>query len=440
MVRFFTFLIFMCLSSVSWAAPSIIRDAEIENSLRIFSRPIFNQAGLAVENVRFVIVNSPELNAFVAGGQNIFFYTGLLLETEDVGELIGVTAHETSHITSGHMTRTNAVLEQASFQTILTTIIGVAAALGTGNAGIGNAIAIGGVGFAQQTFLGHSRIQESAADQGGIGFLKHARLSPKGFLNFMKKLESQELLPASQQSAYLRTHPLTRDRVLFLERIVKKSPHSDKPFPKDWEERHRRMKAKLTGFLFPERALRLKDDGSIATRYARAIAYYRKDKTKQALALIDALLMREPDNPYFHELKGQILFETGKIQDSVLVYKQSVALLPSSGLLQTSLAHALLEANSKSTTYAQEAVKHLTYAKKSEFKSPHLHRLLATAYGRLGQKGLARLHLAEEAFLQNRLEDSKRQVQYAQNTLSKDSTGWLRAQDLLSFIKARQKK
>lgn len=449
----FIFTIMLCVSVYGQAASarglSLIRDAEIERVLLTIATPILEQAGFSAEGVRIIIVNNSNLNAFVVNSQSIFIHTGLILRAENPEEIAGVIAHEISHIASGHVVRTHAVAEGLSFQTLLTSLLGIAAAIGTGNSDAGLAIIKGGQAAALTNFLKHSRTQESAADHGAMSYLNGAGVSPKGLLSFMEKLESEELLPESQQSEYIRTHPLTTDRVNFLRRAVEKSRYKDKPLPRIWYQSFARVQAKLTGYLLPERALRLRNTTSLPSVYARSIALYRKGKIDESLALLDSLLEQEPQNGYFHELKGQILFEHGKVNVAAKSYAKAVALAPDD-LIKIDYGHVLVEqaraAQSAGDTkkmhqILKTAIATLQQAKRQEEKNPRLFNFLAIAYGIKGQEGYARLNLAEEAVLKNQLDVAGRQLSYAEANLPKDaSQARLRLQDLKQLVEQRRRK
>lgn len=419
-------------------AASILRDAETEETLRTFSTHVFEEAGLSPSSVRFVIVNDNELNAFVAGGQNIFVNSGLILETDNPDELIGVIAHETGHIAGGHLFRSQEVMDNLTMEAMLASLIGMAAAVGGQSGEAGMAVGSAGSSMAQRLMLRHSRVQESAADQAGVRFLQAAGLPLDGFLTFMKKLSSQELLPENQQSAYVRTHPLSRDRVDFLENVLSQKKDNGR-IPSDWTEKHARIKAKLMGYLFPDRALR--DDGdSIASRYGRATALYRRGKMTDALAGMDALVKAEPNNPYFREFKGQILFESGRIDDAIPVYAEAVRLDPDSALIRGAYARALIDAKENSDKNLAKGIEQLNLAVQKEPRQPDLHHSLGVAYGRQGNEGMSRLHLAEEALLMQKFTFAHTQASIAQQKLSKNSAGWLRADDILQEANRRKNK
>jgi predicted Zn-dependent protease len=420
------------------AAPVLLRDQEIEDALHVFSRPVFEQAGLSPQTVRFILVQNDALNAFVAGGQNIFVHTGLILETDTPDELVGVIAHETGHIASGHLFRTREAIEDASLQALIAQVVGIAAAIGARSGEAGMAAAAAGATFAQRNILRHSRVQESSADQAGLRYLQDARLPVEGLARFMEKLAAQELLPESQQSEYVRTHPLTRDRIDFLQDAIARQRRPGS-IPPEWNDLHARMKAKIFGYLFPERAVR-DTDTSVPARYGRAIALYRRAQTKDALALLDQLIGEEPKNPWFLELKGQILFESGRIEESLAPLARAAEYAPHSGLIRTAYAHALLETRENRTARTQQAAEELQRALRAEPRSAHIHRLLATAYGRQGKEGLSRVHLAEQAALRGDAPTARREATLAQRHLPEKSAAWLRAQDILDLIGKKDRK
>ena len=415
--------------------PAIIRDTEIEAIFREWSQPLFKQAHIGQDQVHIILVQSPEINAFVADGANIFFYTGLIEKTDGPGEVIGVLAHELGHIAGGHLIKMREAAERASYESLLGTVLGLGAAIASGNGGAGNAIIYGSQSMAQSHFLTHSRVHESSADQAAYAYMSQAGLNPQGLETFLGKLESEELLPASQQSEYMRTHPITRDRIAAVHARVEQSGLEDKALPDLWKEQHARMKAKLMGFLHPEQVAWAYDDKdqSIAARYARVIAAYRQNRVDEAIKGIDSLLQSEPNNPYFYELKGQMLVDFGRINEGRKAYQKSVDLLPEAPLLRIALAHSLIEGSSGSADL-KSAVIHLQRAVKKEPNSTRVHRLLATAYGRLGQEDLAKLHLAEEALLQRKMSYAKNQAEIALKGLKQGTPDWLRAKDILNFI------
>lgn len=434
------FLIYALLISIGLGiasptkAQTIIRDAEIESYLSKWFLPILEANNMRPSQVNIVLVQSDDVNAFVAGGSNIFFYTGLIEMTDGPGELIGVMAHELGHITGGHLIRGRDALEQASYESLLGTILGLGAALATGDTNAVGAGSSAGSSLAQRRFLSTSRTYESSADQAAITSMKHAGMPTEGLLTFLQKLEGQELLTTSQQSEYVRTHPLTRNRVDTMKRAVEKSESQNAQYPPQWIEDHKRMRAKLMGFIHPEQVEWSYEstDKSVPALYARSIAAYRQNNLDIALKNINELIAKEPKNPYFYELKGQMLVEFNKLDEGITNYKIALKSLPRSGLILTALGQAQIQQASNSSPLLNEAIKNLKKSVREEPLSSRNHRLLATAYGRLDQEALAQLHLAEEALLQRRCRTALKTAKRALASQKLKNSALIRAEDIIS--------
>lgn len=429
------FCLVALLSCPAWVgkarSASLIRDAEVENIIRTYATPLFRAAGLRSRDVRIYIVKDDTLNAFVAGGQKLFINTGLILGSDNAEQVIGVIAHETGHIAGGHLSRVHDALSKSSVASILSMVLGSAAAIATGRGDVGAAVIAGGQSMAARNFLAYSRVQESSADHAAMKYLDETGYSARGLLNFMEKLGDQELLSPAQQDPYVRTHPLTRDRMDALAHHVAQSPNSDNPEPPNITALHERMKAKLYAFLNPmSRTLRVykETDNSLPSRYARAVGRYREGKLSEALPLIDSLIAEEPSNPYFHELRGQMLFESARLKDAAESYGRAVQLLPDSGLIRRELARVQIEFNQRSMNDA--AVINLEAALATETDSPFLWHLLAIAHGRNGDQGRSSIALAEEALLKGKPDIAEFHTGRALKLFKEGTREWLQAEDI----------
>ncbi|TAN70518.1 MAG: M48 family peptidase [Magnetospirillum sp.] len=408
-----------------------IRDAEVENTIRTFGAPIFQAAGLDPAAIRIVLINDPTLNAFVAGGQNIFFHTGLIVRSENPGQLIGVMAHETGHIAGGHLIRNADAMSNASTEAILAMLLGAAAGAVSGRGEAAGAIMMGGQDMAMRSLLAFSRSQEQQADQMAMRFLDDTQESAKGLLEFFEILGDQEILVSARQDPYVRTHPLTRDRVAFVREHVERSRFSKQPWPPEWVEMHRRIKAKLFAFIEPpiKTMQRYKEaDTSIEARYARAVALYRKPDVDGALALINGLIKDRPNDPYFWELKGQMLFENARGAEAIAPYKKAVALLPDSALLRLGLGQAEIE--TEDPALLSDAANNLSIAVRLEPEDRFAWQQLAIAFGRNGDEGMASYALAEHFLLAGKLSEANFHANKAEQLLGKQGAIWLRIQDI----------
>ncbi|MBC7908576.1 MAG: M48 family metallopeptidase [Rhodospirillaceae bacterium] len=423
---------------------SFIRDAEVENTIRAYSTPLFQAAGLDPEAVRIHLLVDPSLNAFVAGGQNMFFHTGLLIRAENANQLIGVIAHETGHIAGGHLIRLNDAVSAASTEALMSMLLGAALGAASGRGDVGAGVMMGGQEMAMRNLMAFSRTQEGSADQAGMSFLDATGQSAKGFLEFFEVLGDQELLVAARQDPYVRTHPLTRDRVSNVREHVAHSQWTSTPSRPEYIEMHKRMRAKLFAFLeSPVRTFqRYKEtDNSLESRYARAIAAYRKPDMATALPLIDGLIAERPQDPYFHELKGQMLFENGRGAEAIAPYRKASELLPDNALLHIELAQAQVEQEDESML--NDAKKHLTLALQSEPDNHTAWHLLAIASGRSGEEGMAAFAMAEKALLEGKTTDALYHAGKAERLLPHSGPKWLRIQDIkerATQVKVEEKK
>ena len=409
---------------------SLIRDAEIEDTIRSYAAPLLEAAGLGEGGVKLHIVNDQSINAFVAGGPNLFLSSGMLAASEEPGEIIGVIAHEIGHIAGGHLVRTRDAMENASTEMILATVI-AAGAIVAGQGEVGSAVLSGGQAVAQQSFLRYSRAQEESADQAAIRLLESTGQSAEGLLRMFQRLEERERLSLGDANSYASTHPLTRERIRFVRDHVARTGGAVEETPEAVSIAHRRMVAKLKGFLDPpEETFRAypDEDRSLEARYARAIAYYKIPDLKQSLEALDALLADYPDDPWFHELKGQVLFENGRVAQAIKPYARAVALKEDSALLRLGLARAQIETGDPALI--AEAAENLDVASRLEPKEPQHWYQLGIARGRAGERPASSLAFAEAAYLRGDAQTALRHASIAAEGLPYGSASWLRAEDI----------
>jgi predicted Zn-dependent protease len=412
------------------AAETVIRDTEIEADIRTMITPIWRAAGLEPSSLHVYLVEDKQINSFVAGGQNEFINTGLIMRAETPNQLIGVLAHETGHIAGGHLTRFQQAARNASIEGIIAMVLAAAATVVGRGSGGGGAL-LGAEGVAQRAFMQYSVTQEASADHAAMTFLDQSGQSARGLLQFFQILQGEELLAGIREDPYLRTHPLTSERIDYVRNHVEHSRFSDVPDSPANIEMLKRIKAKLGAFISPPSstlAAYPERDQSVLARYARAIAYYRMPKLDKALPTIDGLIQDFPKDPYFRELKGQMLFENGRIADAAQPYEEAVRLAPAAPLLRMSLAQVYIESNDPKMN--KRAIAYLNDAMRTEDKEATGWHLLATAYGRDNQIGMAALALAEEGLAAGKKKDAQQQALRAKALLPKNSAGYNRAENI----------
>jgi predicted Zn-dependent protease len=423
---------------------NLIRDAEIENDIRTMVTPIWRAAGLDPNAVEIMIVQDSTLNAFVAGGQRIFINTGLIMRTETPNQLIGVLAHESGHIAGGHLARMQEELRNLTTLQILEMILagGAMAGAAVGGAGTGRGgptTSAGGTNAPGSllSFLHYTQTQESSADQAAITYLQRTGQSPKGALDFLRVLQKEERMQINRRDPYLTTHPLTPERITIFEEAVAHSPYANTPDTPQFLTMHHRVVAKLMGFITPDVALSrfAEADRSVTARYARAIAWYRKGALGSALLGIDGLIKESPNDPYFHEVRGQMLYENGRANEAVASYRRAVQLLPSAAVIKIDFARTLLATNNPEND--REAARNLELASQQEAGTFELWRMMAEAYSRLNNPGMTSLARAEMAALRGQKAEAQAHADAASRQLTPNTPAWQRAQDLKAYISTR---
>jgi predicted Zn-dependent protease len=416
----------------------IVRDAEIEQLLRDYTQPILRVAGLAKQNIRVIIINDRSFNAFVADAHRIFVNAGALMEATTPNQIIGVLAHETGHIAGGHLSRMREQIARAQTMSVIAMLASIGAVVAASRSGqhIGNANAavLGPQSAIQRSLLSYVRSQEEQADRAGVKFLAATHQSPKGMYETFKRLADQMLFMSRGVDPYVQSHPMPSERVASLEIFAKTSPYWDKKDSAELQLRHDLARAKLAGFLDRGESVARRypmSNQSLPARYARAIATYRHGNPRAAIAQIDALIQQQPNNPYFHELKGQALLEGGKPNEAIPPLRRAAQLAPQPALINVLLAHAINATNNPKL--ADEAISLLRAAVVREPEASGAYTQLAMAYGRKGDLAQADLASAQAAFTRGDFKTARDLAGRAKTRFPVGSPGWVKADDIVSF-------
>lgn len=425
-------LLLLAISALPAQAQSIIRDTEIEETLRDWTDPILEVAGLRPADVDLYIINDPSLNAFVAGGQNIHLNTGLLIAAESPGQIMGVIGHETCHIACGHTISRARAAEVASRPALVSIGLGILAlAAGAGDAGV--ALLASSQQFAALNFFKHTRSEEAAADAAAVTYLETLGHSPAGLVEFFENYRYQEVLSDRRRDPYFRAHPLASDRIRTTRQLAEETGLMDQPFTPKVERQYEMMRAKLIGFLEPpaivNRHYPIGDD-SLPARYARSIAAMQAGDLSTAVREIDALIEVEPENPYFHELKGQALFEGGRVEPSIPSYETANALKPDQALLQIGLAQSLTQRGNEGDLQRSEDL--LKSALIIEPNNAFAWRELSIALHRMGRNGEADVAYAEAALNIGNYPDANTFASRALAKLENGTPTYIQALDIIN--------
>jgi len=425
-------------SAAAAQAQSLIRDTEIEGIIHDWSEPVLDAMGLDPNEVEILLVNDNDLNAFATRGRIMGLNTGLILRTKSPNQLLGVIAHEAGHIKNRHTMRDGA--QNAGMQPmIMTMALGALAAI-AGAPDAGAALLASSQYFGTLGALRYMQSQEGEADITGARALERAGESGRGMVEFFENFRSQEIFSDQRRYPYFRSHPLSSQRIEALRPAVEAASHYDKRDSTQRMAEHALVVAKIRAFMdVPNATLRdyPSSDASLPARYARAIAWYRDGQTQKALDAVDVLLTEQPENPYFWELKGQILFEEGRPAEAIGAHERSVELKPDAPLLRINLAHALIETND--TARLTEAEDQLKRALALEADNNLAWRLLSQAYSSQGKEGEARLASAEYWFALRRPDQAAQFAMRARDMLDRNSIEWRRATDIVLASGATEK-
>lgn len=424
----------------------LIRDAEIEALLQDYSKPIFEAAGFGGGRVTVRIINNDGFNAFVLDGANVFVNTGTLMQAQTPNEVIGVIAHESGHIAGGHMAALRSRIAKDQTRALLTQVLGIGAMVAGGVTGGdggretaqgGAALLQGGSSVILKGLLAERRSQESAADQAGIKYLTATKQSGKGMLDTFERFKEQEYLSDQFQDPFIRSHPLSAERLDRLSRLATTSPYFNKKDPPSLQLRHDLMRAKLSGYLeTPATVFNRYPDSNktLPARYARAIATFFRGgggALESAIQQTDSMIKENPNYPYFYELRADFLMRSGKLGPAVPSLRQALKLAPNSPLIMVELATAVQSL--KGSDAQKEAIDLLRKSLIEDAENGHAYRLLANIYYKMGRGPEADAMTAQAYFNEGNIKDAQVFAKRAQLKLRAGSPEWLKNDDIINY-------
>ncbi|MFC4626201.1 M48 family metalloprotease [Daeguia caeni] len=423
----------------------VVRDAEIEALIADYSAPILKAAGLNSRGVKVILVNSPSFNAFV-DGRRIFINTGAIMQAETPNEIIGVIAHEAGHLAGGHQDRLREQLKSARTMAVIGALLGVGAGVAgaaTGNgeaAKAGGGIAMGSAEAAMRTLLSYQRTEEATADRMAINYLNATGQSAKGMLDTFQRFASALSLSGTQVDQYRISHPLPRERIANLEELARKSPYFDRKDSPVLQLRHDLARAKIAAYSNNMRALNSmfrKEPTGLPARYGNAIVSYLHGSPKAALPKFDALIKEQPKNPYFHEMRGEVLLKANDPAGAAKAFQTALSLDPRKPAIQRmNYGRALMLTGKKENM--QAAIKELKAGIAADPEYPVGYGFLAQAYGQLGDMARADLATADMNYYSGKLQQAKIFATRAQKQMKPGSPDWLRAQDIINARKPKK--
>jgi len=410
---------------------TVLSDTEIEATLQAYARPVLLAGGLPPDILRINLIVDDSINASATSGNQLYFHTGLILRADNSNEVIGVMAHEIGHVAGGHVVTASAGAVAPNAISLLSTLLGIAAGIAAGSPDLGIALMMGGQRAAIGEYLSFSRGVESRADQFALQALEGSKQSAEGLYTFFNRLAGEELLITDRGDPYVRTHPMSRERMETIRAFVNRSAYPTFTPDPDLEEQHKRMVAKLFAFLRPQISTLQRypeSDTSVWARYARAIAYYRRGQFDKSLPIVDDLLKDRPKDPYFWQIKGDMHLSRSKTADAIIAYREALKILPDAPEILNAKAHAMVE--SHDVSHGEEAQAALRRSAALEPQNPGTWDLLARSYALSGDQGMSAYAAAEKAFLIGQFGDVARYTIQADKLLEKGTPTWYRLQDI----------
>ena len=429
-LKLFLFL-FLISKQINSSNLNVIRDAETENLFKEIAIELMKDSKFDANKISFYIDNQDYINAFVIPGQKIFLTTRLIIESKKIDDIAGVIGHEIGHIVGGHFTQRVKEMEKSSMINIISSIL-AAGALAVGAGSAGTAILMGGQNLGTGKLLAFSRTQESLADQTAIRLLKKSGFSLEGMLNIFDILERNESL--KKINPYFLTHPLSSER----KKIIKLNlENQNKKNFKSLNLKFSLVKAKVNGFFLDEIELEnlYPDLKTLESLYAYSLKNYRIGKITKALELVDKCIEMDNKNPYFHELKGQILFESGKSNESVTSFRKAIKLKPDEKSFNLFLAKSLYHSQ-RDSSFAESIDLLWKYIKNDDFPYEAWH-YLGLNYGKIKKFDLSSYALAEKYLLVNELKNAKIHIKRVKK-ISKDKVLLNKIADLEKEIRKRE--
>ena len=417
----------------------MLRDSETEQLLRDYTRPILNAAGLQKHNIQMVIINDKSFNAFVADGRRIFVNYGAIMQSTTPNQLIGVLAHETGHLAGGHLSKFREQLPRTQTQLIIAMLLGagaLAAGAGGGSNGAGSNIGAAAISapqeIARRSLLGYQRQQEENADRAGVKFLNATGQSAKGCTRPSSALPMKA---CSLRAALIPTCSRIRCRSIASPRLQ----NSQRPVPIGTRRTIRRYRCARHGArqdigVHGTRGYRIPPLSDVRHQPARPLCARHQHipawRSSLGLEQIDALIKLQPQNPYFHEVRGQALLEGGRPAEAIAPLRLAVKLSQNAPLIEMLLGQALVASNNKAN--ADEAITILRAALGREPEAPLGYMQLAIAYGRKGDYAQADLASAQAAFMRGDNKTARELASRAKTRFAIGTPGWVKADDIVS--------
>ncbi|OQW93643.1 MAG: hypothetical protein BWK79_10045 [Beggiatoa sp. IS2] len=411
----------------------VIDNIEINTYLSALGHRLASYSNHPEQPFTFFIINEPSINAFAVPGGFIGVHSGLILKTQDESELASVIAHEISHVTQRHIARTIEATQRFSLPVMAALLAAIVLGATTDNPDIGMAAAAAATAGNIQMQLNFTRAHEQEADRIGMQILTDAGFDSRSMPAFFERLQTASRYSEGGLPEFLRTHPVTTERIAEAYDRAEKHPK----FLKDTPLYHL-MRAKLLVVIeknpnqLIQQLQRMLKEGSYrderATHYALALALFAGNQTAGVQTQLDWLLKHDEERLIYRLLEARLALVTNKLDKGLQIYEQTLKLYPQNQLLSLDYAEVLLQ------NRAADKAKNVLLAL-SATNNPHYYHLLAEAYQGSGNIAEAGLAMAENYYLSGKTALAVEQLEQA---LRQDSLDFYLSARLEARLKALQ--
>ncbi len=402
------------LNEIRLREPSYVDDPDISDYLNQLGNRLVAASSNPAGDCQFFAIRDNTVNAFAMFGGFIGVNTGTVLTAQSESELAAVLAHEVAHVTQNHLARQIAREKQQSIATMIAMALAVLAARSNSQAASA-AIASAQAG-AIQAQLAYSRDFEREADRLGLQTLSHAGYDVRGMGDFFARLQQAGRVYENSAPVYLRSHPLTVERMSDMQNRVDSAVYRQVPDSLDFQLVRAKLRAQLAtpreaAAEFAQQLKERKYVSETAARYGLAYSLLRAGDVAGAQREVDVLVVGKASSPIIAGLAADAKIAAGEPTAALTIFRQALQRYPQSKALVYGYAEALLA----SREYDQ-GLRFLDTQLQLSFSDHKLYGLQAKTFAAAGKRLQQHRAQAEFYFLQGQLGAAVEQLQFAQQS------------------------
>ncbi|MDB5812747.1 MAG: peptidase Ste24p [Betaproteobacteria bacterium] len=377
------------------ADPSYSNDPEVTDYLNTLGYKLVAASADSRQQFNFFLIMDPQVNAFALPGGFVGINSGLMLTAQSESELAGVVSHEVAHVTQRHMARMLAQQKQSAVTSIAALALAVLAA--RANPDLGQAAMAAASASSVQSTLNYTRDHEREADRVGFQVLEKAGFDVQGMAAFFERMQRATRFYETNAPAYLRTHPITYERIADMQNRAQNLPYKQVPDSIDFQLMRAKLKsaqgtAQEAVAFFEESLAERKYLSEAASRYGLVTALMRAKSYGRAGREYATLRRALPDSPAVDALAGRYYVAIGDTGMALQTYRDSLRSHSGYRALVYEYAELLLV-----TRQAGEALKLVESRLPYSVSDYHMYELQAKCYAALGKR-LSQHRASAEAY------------------------------------------